>query len=453
MAYKNAVFTQTSRSTDGEPNAFPQEFHIKLEKKKNLLDIEYSLKEYEEISLSFQILMKRQLILHSLETFNYKITQDALKYDLLDLLNSHDEIVPILKLDPIDETNIINDNQQNNTGSVTSQTAGIIPSQTGATDIVSVTHLLNDMSRQLQSFKSRVELKKSTYRGHLTFENQSSAENQQILRTIIQFIQNCKSFFIRVFPDFPIADLDGYESALCAVMNYFPGDCDFLALIDRSIGVIVGIIQEIQVNYNLHQLTYVDEKPQPGTEIRDPKIEYSSQKHDNLNTKINYSKELLKSKGQDWLRFYVDMTTNPTYSGDKKILTALVDTGSRYTLIPAQWTQFSYFEDGNKITQKFTGVGGETAKVYDNFVTVDVKLEYFQETTIRFENAVLILDQRRKYIIVGRKDLQKFGFFCDFGFDIFGFKALGNHGITATFPIHRQLNYCDKAQRKRRKSI
>ena len=84
-----------SRTIFHKPSAHDEK--IKLEKKKNLLDIEYSLKKYEEITLSFQILMKCQLILHSLETFNYKITQGALKYDLLDLLSSHDEIVPHFK--------------------------------------------------------------------------------------------------------------------------------------------------------------------------------------------------------------------------------------------------------------------------------------------------------------------------------------------------------------------
>ena len=178
------------------------------------------------------------------------------------------------------------------------------------------------------------------------------------------------------------------------------------------------------------------------------------QKQEYSNTKMNHSNKMLKNKGQDWLKFYVDMTTNPTYSGDKKIVAAVVDTGSRYTLIPQQCAQFSYFEDeGEKITQKFTGVGGKTLKIYENFVTVDVKLEYFAETIIRFEEAVLIQDESRKYIIVGRKDLQKFGFFCDFGFDTFGFKALGNLGIAATFPIHQKLNYCDTSRMKRRKSI
>ena len=397
--------------------------------------------------------MKHQLTLHSLKTYNYKIAKDALNYYFLGLLKSHDEIVPILKIEPIEEPYIINDNQQNNTGSVLFQAAEIHPNQTGTTDTISVTHLLNNMSRQMKIFEYRVKLKKSTYRGQLAIENQSSAENQQIIRTIIQFIQNCKGFFHRVFPDFPIADLDEYESVLCGVMKHFPGDCDFLALIDRSIGVIVGIIQEIQVEYNLHQLTYVDEKPNPGTETHDSEIEDRSQKQDKLNTKMTHSNKLLGNKGQDWLKFYVDMTTNPHYSGDKKIVAAVVDTGSRYTLIPQQWVEFSYFEDEReKITQKFTGVGGKTLKIYENFVTVDVKLEYFAETTIRFEEAVLVQDQRRKYIIVGRKDLQKFGFFCDFGFDTFGFKALGNLGVTATFPIQHKLNYCDTSRKKRRKS-
>ena len=453
MAYRNAVLSQTSSSKDAEPHLFPEEFHLNIEKKGNFLDIEYSLKKYEEISLSFQILMNHQLTLRSLKTYNYKIAKDALNYDFLGLLKSHDEIVQILKIVPIDGPSIINENQQNNTGSVSSQTAEIHPNQTGTTEIISVTHLLNNMSRQMKIFESRVKLEKSKYRGQLA-EDQSSAENQQIIRTIIQFIQNCKGFFHRVFPDFPIADLDDYESALCGVMKHFSGDSDCLALIDRSIGVIVAIIQEIQVEYNLHQLTYVDEKPHPGTETRDSKIEHRSQKQDELNTEMTHSNKLLKNKGHDWLKFYVDMTTNPYYSGDKKIVAAVVDTGSRYTLIPQQWAQFSYFEDeGEKITQKFTGVGGKTLKIYENFVTVEVKLEYFGQTTIRFEEAVLIQDERRKYIIVGRQDLQKFGFFCDFGFDTFGFKALGNPGITATFPIQQKLNYCGTSRKKRRKSI
>ena len=452
LAYRNAVFSQTSSSKDQEPHSFPEEFHIKIEKKENCLDIEYSFEKYEEIWLSFQILMNHQLTLHSLKTYNYKITKDALNYDFLGLLKSHDEIVPILKIEPIDEPSIANDNQRNNTGSVLSQTAEIHPNQAGTTDIISVTHILNNMSRQMKIFESRVKLEKSKYRGQLA-EDKSSAENQQIIRTIIQFIQNCKGFFHRVFPDFPIADLDDYESALCGVMKHFSGESDCLALIDRSIGVIVGIIQEIQVEYNLHQLTYVDEKPNPVTESHDSKNEYDTQKQEHSNTKMNHSNKLLKNDGQDWLKFYVDMTTNPFYSGEKKIVAAVVDTGSRYTLIPQQWVEFSYFEDEReKITQKFTGVGGKTLKIYENFVTVDVKLEYFAETTIRFEEAVLVQDQRRKYIIVGRKDLQKFGFFCDFGFDTFGFKALGNLGVTATFPIQHKLNYCDTPRKKRLKS-
>ena len=58
------------------------------------------------------------------------------------------------------------------------------------------------------------------------------------------------------------------------------------------------------------------------------------------------------SKRHNWLKFYVDMATNPTYAGDEKLVAAIIDTGSRYTLIPVVLAEHSCFENGRKITLK-----------------------------------------------------------------------------------------------------
>ena len=162
------------------------------------------------------------------------------------------------------------------------------------------------------------------------------------------------------------------------------------------------------------------------------------------------------SKRHNWLKFYVDMATNPTYAGDEKLVAAIIDTGSRYTLIPVVLAEHSCFENGRKITEKLSGIGGNHLNLHPYFVKIQVNLknpEINIPNTITFEEAILIQDKTRNYIIIGRRDLTRFGFFCDFGFDIFGFKTFGDSRITTMFPINRETSYCVDNKRPRRNSI
>ena len=453
LTFKHIVFTQTSKSHAFVPQSLPDELFIKLEKKENYLVIEYNLDKYEELCLSFQILMKKQLCLQFTETVNYEIANNALDYKFCDLSQNHDEFVMMLehkrKLKP-DTTEIAT----NNTGLVQLESEETIFTNRRSQDIVSITKILNDMTKQMKILEIRVKSTKSMYRGQLAMESQFATDdhNQQIIRLIIQFINYCKSFFQRVFPDFSIKHLDDFESALCGAMKHFPTDCDLLALMDRSIRIIVDIIQKIQIEYNLHQLTYVDEKSQarPRNDIND----YADGKRQRkTNSAIKNNNHLLDNKGHNWLKFNVDMATNPTFSGGQKLVTAIIDTGARDTRIPVSKAEFSYFTSGRKITEKFIGVGGKYAETHPYYVSLKTKLEGSQNTTISFDEAVIDLNRARNFILIGRKDLTKFGFFCDFGFDIFGFKSLGDGRITATFPINKESKFSEDPPTKRRNSI
>ena len=160
----------------------------------------------------------------------------------------------------------------------------------------------------------------------------------------------------------------------------------------------------------------------------------------------------VEDQGPKWLQFHVNMATKLSYDGEPIFFAAVVDTGSRYSLIPVCGVENSNCEDGRIITEKFIGAGGKHVNTHSHFVKVQVKLGD-SENTITFDEAILDMNQNRKCILIGRKDLKRFGFFCDFERDVFGFKSLGDSQITAMFPIDGESNICDQIQRLRRNSI